>query len=525
MNKYMFFLFFIACGITSVAADRPNFLVLIADDMNADSIACYGSPLRDISPNIDKLADQGYRFTDAHVASTACYPSRSAISTGRLPHRSGGEGFFFLRYPNIPTVQELLSDNGYYVGILGKLPHSTPYENTPWDFAQEMGRNTEEFYKTASKAIDEANAQKEPFYLVVNSHDPHRPYYNIDSKGTELKSRHEGKVANSHPSRVYSPEEVPVSPTVPDHPDVRHELACYYSSVNRFDDVVGRMMALLKDKGIDDNTVVFLLADHGMGMPSAKSNAYPQSTKVPFIVRWNKKYKGGVVDKRHIVSSMDILPTLLEVAGIESPGGFDGRSLVSILEGGTQEGRDKIQTQYYMTSGKNLYQIRNTQDREFSFMFNGWHSGEPTYASSSMGGACFSTMYQLGMKGDAKWKARADFLLRRTPEEFYDLKNDPECLNNLIDNPEYSQKISEYRKRMHTELKEREDQLLPVFEAYQQDRSVEVLVSSYAATMAATGIQGKAPKVVDTSRWSDPEAFKKQKQAKKRKGNSKRKKK
>ena len=143
MNKYMFFLFFIACGITSVAADRPNFLVLIADDMNADSIACYGSPLRDISPNIDKLADQGYRFTDAHVASTACYPSRSAISTGRLPHRSGGEGFFFLRYPNIPTVQELLSDNGYYVGILGKLPHSTPYENTPWDFAQEMGRNTD----------------------------------------------------------------------------------------------------------------------------------------------------------------------------------------------------------------------------------------------------------------------------------------------------------------------------------------------------------------------------------------------
>ena len=98
-------------------------------------------------------------------------------------------------------------------------------------------------------------------------------------------------------------------------------------------------------------------------------------------------------------------------------------------------------------------------------------------------------------------------------------------LNNLIDNPEYAKKIAEYRKRMHAELKEREDQVLPVFEAYQKDRSVETLAASFAKTMEASGINGRIPKAVDTSKWSDPEGYKKAKQAKKRQADSKRKKK
>ena len=90
------------------AAAPVNFLIIAADDMNFDSVGCYGCPLEGVTPAIDTLASQGIRFEHAHVASTACYPSRSAISTGRRGHRSGGEGFFYLRFPNVPTVQQLL---------------------------------------------------------------------------------------------------------------------------------------------------------------------------------------------------------------------------------------------------------------------------------------------------------------------------------------------------------------------------------------------------------------------------------
>ncbi|MEM7014011.1 MAG: sulfatase-like hydrolase/transferase [Verrucomicrobiota bacterium] len=187
MNLYKLF-FFLASVSMIAAEERPNFLIITADDLNYDSVGCYGSELRDTTPNVDALAAAGLRFHHAHVAATACYPSRSAISTGRRGHRSGGEGFFYLRHPDVPTVQQLLHDNGYRVGILGKVTHSTPYEDTPWDVAKEMERDTDEFEKETAAFIDDSLKQQKPFYLIVNSHDPHRPYYDIEKGGREGRS-------------------------------------------------------------------------------------------------------------------------------------------------------------------------------------------------------------------------------------------------------------------------------------------------------------------------------------------------
>ena len=149
----------LSCVTVTCGAEQPNFLIITADDMNWDSVGCYGCPLKDVTPAIDELASHGIRFEHAHVAAAACFPSRSAISTGRRGHRSGGEGFFHLRFPDIPTVQQLLHDNGYRVGILGKVAHSTPYENTPWDLAKEMHRDTDEFEKETAAFIDDLNMQ------------------------------------------------------------------------------------------------------------------------------------------------------------------------------------------------------------------------------------------------------------------------------------------------------------------------------------------------------------------------------
>ncbi len=475
-------------------SERLNFLIITADDMNWDSVGCYGCPLKGTTPSIDKLASQGIRFEHAHVASTACYPSRSAISTGRRGHRSGGEGFFYLRFPNVPTVQQLLHDNGYRVGIFGKVTHSTPYKDTPWDLAKEIGRDTDEFEKESAAFIDASLAAKRPFYLIVNSHDPHRPYYNID-KG--------GKTNGEEPSRVYRPNEVPLHTTLPDHPDVRHELAEYFSSVRRCDDVVSRLIQILEDRKLTRNTMVVFLSDHGMAMPSAKSNCYVQSTRTPFIIRWDGRVKPKQVDADHMISSMDILPTILEAAGIANPGDMDGRSLMPLLQGEKQDGRDRIFTQYYMKIGQTNYQMRAVQNKDFMYLFNPWYNGKPVYSTSSMGGAGFKTILKVG-KTDPVWAARADYLLTRVPEEFFDLRTDPHCLKNLIDQAEQQGRIKQFKVMLAGHLKDSEDPMAEVFDVYQETKSVPRMVETYAAMWDKHGIPGRvASNPVNMSRWTD----------------------
>ena len=496
---------------TSLAAAAPNVLILTADDMNWDSLGCTGSVVADTSPNLDRLAAEGIRFSHAHVASTACMPSRNAINHGRLPHRAGAGGFEHLRVPNLPTIPHTLTAHGYRAGIIGKVHHSTPYEGTPWDpeCNEDIGRNTEEFYTRAKAFMASCKKAKKPFYLIVNSHDPHRPYYNIDSWGKEVRSR-KGKPPNSHPSKVFDPGTIVLPGFVPDHPDVRHELACYYSSVRRCDDVMGRVLDGLKELNLDEDTVVIFLSDHGMAMPAAKSNAYMNSTRTPFIVRWPGKIQAGQIDDTHFVSSLDIFPTLLELADINGIQGLDGRSIWSLTQGKKQADREAIHTQFYRTIGKSNLQMRTYQNTEFSYTFNAWHNGNPAYSSSSMGGSVFKTMLALG-KTDAQWAERANYLLVRAPEEFYNLKKDPNCLNNLINSPEYTQKIATFRTATGRWLKQTQDYVLPPFEVYQQTTSVEKMHEAFVATLEEHDIPGKAPLKVNMDRWSDEPSTKKRK--------------
>lgn len=482
---------------SAFAEKQPlNFLILTADDMNWDSVGCYGCPLEGVTPTIDQLASDGIRFEHAHVASTACYPSRSAISTGRRGHRSGGEGFFYLRYPDVPTVQQLLNNEGYRVGILGKITHSTPYKDTPWDIAEEMGRVTEDFAKESAAFIDDSIKEGKPFYLIVNSHDPHRPYFNIDKAGS-------GDPAE--PSHVFQPDEIPIHPTIPDHPTVRHEQACYFTSVRRFDDVVKTTLKVLEDRGLEKNTMIILLSDHGMAVPSAKSNCYTQSTRTPFIIRWDGKVTSGQVDSDHIISTMDILPTILEAAGIKNPGGMDGRSLMPILSGEKQKNRDHIFTQYYMKIGQTNYQMRALQDKEFLYLFNPWYNGKPVYNTSSMGGSIFATMLKMG-KDDPVWAERSDYLLTRLPEEFFDLRSDPHCLNNLIDDPAHANRIADHRKRMGAHLNSSEDPMAEVFAVFQETHSVEEMIKTYSSMWEKHGIPGRvASHPVNRDKWENPD--------------------
>lgn len=308
-----------------------------------------------------------------------------------------------------------------------------------------------------------------------------------------MRSRN-GKPPNSHPSRVFKPDEVIVPGFLPDTKEVRKELTDYYCSVRRCDDLVGRLMDMLDQKGLASDTIVFFLSDHGMGAPSAKGNAYLNSTKTPLIVRWPGKIKPGSLDDQNFVSTIDIFPTLLAAADIKSPGGFDGISLLPAFKGESLNNRgDIFFTHFYTNVGKNLFNMRTALTEDFAYTYNTFHTGAPLYSGSSLGGNFFKSMQAAG-ETNPKWAARADFILRRAPEELYDLRKDPDCMNNLAEKPEYKPMLKKFRTAMAGNMKTTIDPVAPVYRTWLETESVEAMHEKYVEVAETTDMIGHLPR-------------------------------
>lgn len=303
-----------------------NVLFLTVDDMSCDSIGAFGCQVAETTPNIDKLAAEGLRFTRAHVQVGNCMPSRNVMQSGLYPHDNGVEGFYKVTGRTYKILPELMKANGYFVGIKGKVSHTTPAEYE-WDAVLEPDdkrdqRNHEWFYKLTKRGIDIAKEQRKPFYLVININDPHKPFY-------AMNGRQELVNDPLKPSKIYTPEEVTVPGFLPDTPVVRLELAHYYSSVRRADDCVGSVLKALKESGEENNTILMFLSDHGMPLPFAKTTLWHHGTRTPWIVRWPGVTKAGSIDDHHMISAVDFTPTILEISGIKNPGRMDGRSFLT----------------------------------------------------------------------------------------------------------------------------------------------------------------------------------------------------
>ncbi len=438
-----------------------NILLITADDMNCDSVGVYGCDVDGTTPNIDRLASEGVRFTNAHVTIAVCQPCRGVLATGRYPHRSGIVGFDHID-SDIPTVMEIFQDAGFATGILGKVGHSTPKTSFEWDMAYDMadlgqGRDPDIYYKYAKRFFNKASKSGKRFYFMANSHDPHRPFYGSDQESQKFK---DGTCAV--PSRVYKPDEIEIPGFLPELPEVRTEIAEYYSSVRRSDDTVGAILKALEDSGQAENTLVMFLSDHGMALPFAKTNCYLHSTRTPWIVRWPGKVRPGRVDSRHFISGIDFLPTVLEATGEKKPAGMDGVSFLPILEGRRQGGRDKVFTQFHETSGRKRFPMRCIQNERFGYLFNPWSDGERVFKNESQSGRTFKAM-QAGAETDKAIAERVDLFTHRVVEEFYDFEKDPDALHNLIDNPEYKDAIDRMRGEMAVWMKEVADPALVAF--------------------------------------------------------------
>ena len=427
---------------------RPNILLITADDMNWDAPGCFGGRTPEITPNIDRLASEGVRFEYAHITIAVCQPSRSVLMTGRYPHRNGAEGFQPIN-KDVPTLQEQLHKAGYIQGILGKVKHLAPPDKFKWDMAEDYqdlgcGRNPALYYKFAKDFFRQAAGREQPFFLMANSHDPHRPFH-----GSAQEQKKFAKVLKDipAPSRVYQSEEIEVPGFLPELPEARKEIAQYYSSVRRCDDTVGAVMRALRESGQAGNTLIMFLSDNGMALPFAKTNCYLHSTRTPWIAAWPGRIKPGVADKQHFISGIDFMPTALDAADAPAPGGMDGSSFLPVLLGKRQPERDKVFTQFHQTSGRNRYPMRCVQNRRFGYIFNPWSDGQRVFKNESQSGLTFNAMKAAAQK-DNSVAARVKLFQFRAVEEFYDFKNDPDGLHNLINNPDYKEQINRTRRDM-----------------------------------------------------------------------------
>ena len=446
------------------APERPNVLLITADDMNWDSLGVTGCTIPGISPNLDKLASQGMRFAHAHVTVAVCMPCREVLMTGRYPHRNGAVGFHPIR-ADVPTLQEQLDKAGYVQGILGKVPHLAPQRKFCWDLvvgANELdaGRSPELYYQHAKAFIEKAKAAGKPFFLMANSHDPHRPFVGSQQERGKFRARVKAGKPLPKASRVYKPEEIEVPGFLPDIPDVRKEVAQYFGSAHRSDETAGAVLRALEETGLADNTLVMFLSDHGMAFPFAKTNCYLNSTKTPWIVRWPGKVTAGAVDGEHFISGIDFMPTILEATGVAPPQGMDGRSFLPLLLGGQQEGRGFVYTVFDQTAGRKNYPMRCLQTRRFGYIFNPWSDGKTVFRNESQSGLSMKAMRQAAER-DKAIAARVRLFLYRVREELYDFEKDPDGLHNLADVPKYRAELDRMRKAMLAHMGRIGDPQLP----------------------------------------------------------------
>jgi N-sulfoglucosamine sulfohydrolase len=443
--------------VTGTAGAAPkNVLFFTADDMNFDSTGVFGGPIRDLTPHVDRLATQGMRFAHAYSTVAVCQPVRQTMLCGLYPHRSGSMGFFPVK-PEVRTLNQELRQAGYLISCFGKGKHLQPREQFCADVADDsISRHPTKLAAATRDFIRMAKAEQKPFFHNVNCYDPHRPF--IGMKGPDDLA--EGEV----PSRRVTVAEITEVPGfLEDLPDVRRELAGYYTNVRRLDDALGAVLAVLDEEGVaDDTIVVFYGGDHGMSFPFAKSNSYENSSRGALIVRWPGVTKPGSVDESHLVTTLDFTPTILESLGLAPIPDIDGRSFAPALRGDMMKGWDRVITVYNAAFGNNWLPMRCLRTRNRAYIWNAWSNGTKKYHTENMAGLTWKAMLAASQENPAI-KARTDFYSFRVPEEFYDLEADRFERTNLIDTPEHRAEIEAMRQDLLEMMRETGDPFAEAF--------------------------------------------------------------
>lgn len=398
---------------------RPNIVLMIAEDMSIKDWGVYGNTFAK-TPNIDALAKQGVRFTNAYCASPMCHPARSVLLTGQEIWRLRDAAVFGgTLHKDIPTYVDLLKAAGYEVAHHGK--GWAPGVLRPGGrTAAPTGRRAE-----LAKVLSQKNDR--PFCFWWGSYYGHR----------EFAYRPDGR----------SLDAIELPPYLPDSPAVRRDYAGYYQEVESYDREVGKVVRMLDEAGVADHTLLIVTSDHGMPWPQGKGSLYDLGTRVPFIVRWPARIRPGrVVDD--FVSFTDLAPTFLDVAGVKTPSEMTGKSLIPVFaseaSGRIEERRDRVflgLEAHPMTgpfeSWLGYMSGRAIRTSRFLYIRNYSRADETGWKPVRSGPIVGIMRSQMATDDEMKRNYRLCFGLR-PEEELYEIASDPHQVNNLAHHPEFA---------------------------------------------------------------------------------------
>lgn len=434
--------------LDAAAANRPNIVFIIADDMAWDDCTPYGHPTIQ-TPNLARLAKEGMRFDNAILTISSCSPSRCSIITGRYPHQTGAEELHWPLPAGQVTFVEHLKNAGYWTGAAGKWHLGEPAKRAfsevrevdtsgfqlPTGAAGAEGKFKETLAGEAQSGCADwvpllkARPRDRPFFLWLAALDPHRDF-------------RENIIPEPH-----KPGAVRLPPYHPDTPEVRRDYTLYYDEIARLDSYVGRVLAELETQGVADETLIVFISDNGRAFPRDKTTVYDSGVKTPLIVRWPGRVKANTVAKG-VVSSIDFAPTFLEVGGVAIGPTFQGRSLRPVLE----DPRGVVRK--YAFAEKNWHDfedhVRAVRSERFKYIRNGYPDLPQTPPADAVRSLTFQEMLRLRSEDALTGSQSACFVKPRAVEEFYDVRSDPFELKNLAADPAYAAFLAEHRVALDT---------------------------------------------------------------------------
>jgi arylsulfatase A-like enzyme len=438
----------VALGAPCVAQERPNILLMVAEDMS-HRLGSFGDTVAR-TPNLDELARRSVRFPQTFTTAGVCAPSRAALITGQHQISFGAQHmrtttgplgpYLALPAAEVKAFPELLRQAGYYTMNDGKLDYqfsgirANSGPPTIWD--QEGSRDW------SSRPSDQ------PFFAMINFMETHESGI-MATQGEPYSQSHERTMVMRRSAEliapaVTDPADVSVPPYYPDVPEVRADMARHYDNIHLMDARAGELLAKLKAEGLDTNTIVIWTTDHGDGLPRAKRELYDSGIRVPLMIHFPENlapadWKEGTVDSR-LISFVDLAPTILTLAGVSIPAYYHGDNLLTSQRQYVYASRDRID--------EVVDRQRAIRDARYKYV-RSWFplvaSGHKlTYRDNLTMVRAMRAMYEQDMLNAAQrlWFEPAGV------ERLYDLVTDPYELDNLAGHPD----LQGVRKRLSKAL-------------------------------------------------------------------------
>jgi len=456
-NLRIIILVFFLTYSCSKNSQKPLNVVWISCEDMGPILGSYGNDIIK-TPNLDKLASEGVRYTNAYSTVGVCAPSRFSIITGMYPARLGAHNMRTGDYHNYKTPEEVSHRKN--IGVIDKEGKNIPeYEVVPPTHVKPFTEilRTKGYYcannfkcdyqfnapftawDEVSSTVSYRDAPKDkPFFYVWNT-----------------LLTHESRIwERSNQPLTVNPEDIIIPSYFPDIPEVRNDIARKYSNIEAMDKKVGELMNQLEEDGMLDNTIIMFWSDHGGNLLRQKRAVGNSGLNVPLIIRYPNKMDAGKVDER-IVSLMDLGPTVLSLLNIKPPKHYDGKAIAGPYEDdpreyafGTADRFDEsTDMQRSVLDGRYVY-VKNFLP-ELPLIYRNKYRERITMNSKLIQMDSFNML-----QGDAAYI----FMKTKPVEEFYDLANDPYEVHNIIDNPKYSKRINDFRAALENWQKEINDQ-------------------------------------------------------------------